>query len=141
MNDDPRRDRDETPYDPGDAPHGSGDTSRALDGTPDGPRDTPDASGETPPALRPVPRSEPRPVSGRGRPHGRPISWVFVGAFLVFFAAGGLALVIGNMPLFWGCLAAVILMIPVGRAIRIMDDTMGWTHARADRHQKRARER
>ncbi|GGQ28148.1 hypothetical protein [Streptosporangium pseudovulgare] len=117
------------------------DTPRALDGTPDDPRDTPDVPGDTPRALRPVPRSEPKPVSDRGRPHGRPVSWAFVAAFLVFFAAGGLGLVIGNMALFWSCLAAVVLMVPVGRGIRIMDDTMGWTHARTDRHQKPARER
>jgi len=65
-----------------------------------------------------------RSSSDHGRRHGRPRSWFYVGVFLLFFAAGGVALVVNAPALFWVCLAALILLVPIGKMIGVMDDTM-----------------
>jgi hypothetical protein len=79
--------------------------------------------------TNPVPESDPRPISARGRPHGRMSSWILVTAVLVAFICGGIAMVVHAWGLFWICLAVIVLSVPVGRLIGIMDDTMAWTHA------------
>ena len=79
--------------------------------------------------TNPVPESEPRPVSERGRPHGKISSWLLVTAVITAFTAGGIALIVQSWWLFWLCAAVVVLSIPLGRAVRIMEDTMAWTHA------------
>ncbi|GAA0439016.1 hypothetical protein Acor_68570 [Acrocarpospora corrugata] len=82
-----------------------------------------------------VPRSAPR---GRGgHPHGRLISWIYVAAVLLVFTTGGIALIITNWALFWTCFGLLILAAPaVGRAIHITDDTMKWTNALPDEHER-----
>jgi hypothetical protein len=81
------------------------------------------AGGLTGPTLGRVPR----PVSEQGHPHGRPISWVLVGTVLTAFVVGGLALIANAWWLMAICGAIVLLAIPVGAAIHIMSDTVGWT--------------
>ncbi|GIH22186.1 hypothetical protein Aph01nite_04960 [Acrocarpospora phusangensis] len=75
-----------------------------------------------------VPRSTPRPISPGGHPHGRPISWIFVTVVIIVFTTGGLALILANWALFWTCFGLLLLAAPVGRAIRITDDTIAWTN-------------
>jgi fatty acid desaturase len=59
-----------------------------------------------------------RPTSRRGKHihHGRTLAaWVGSGLGMVAFVVGGIAVVIQNWPLFWGCvgLAAVALIVTV----------------------------
>jgi hypothetical protein len=79
--------------------------------------------------TNPVPESEPHPLSSRGRAHGKLSSWLLVIAVLVAFTGGGIAMIMQSWVLFWVCAAVVIVSVPMGRVIRIMDDTMQWTHA------------
>lgn len=79
--------------------------------------------------TNPVPECEPHPLSERGRPHGKLSSWVLVAVVLAAFTAGGIALIVQAWTLFWICVAVVILSVPAGLVIGIMDDTMQWTHA------------
>lgn len=79
--------------------------------------------------TNPVPESEPRPVSEHGRPHGRLSSWLLIVVVIAAFACGGIAMITHIWWLFWVSLAVVLLSIPAGRAIRIMDDTMAWRSA------------
>ena len=61
-----------------------------------------------------------------GHPHGRRSSWLLVTAVVLAFAFGGVALVLHLWWLFWACAAVVLLAIPVGKAIGIMNDTVAW---------------
>jgi hypothetical protein len=64
------------------------------------------------------------PVGEHPYRHGRPRSWVLVGVVIAAFCAGGVA-VIGHLwVLFWVCAALVVLAVPVGKMIGIMDDTV-----------------
>ncbi|WP_066360361.1 hypothetical protein [Herbidospora mongoliensis] len=56
--------------------------------------------------------------------HGRPRSWIYVGVFLAVFILGGVGLIIGSAVLFWVCLAVVIALLPMGKLIGVMDDTV-----------------
>jgi hypothetical protein len=69
----------------------------------------------------------PRPVNDAGHPHGRPISWALVATVLIAFTVGGIALILHAWWLMAICGAIVLAAIPVGAAIRIMSDTVGWT--------------
>jgi hypothetical protein len=62
--------------------------------------------------------------AGHGR--GRPSSWLLIGAVIAAFAAGGAAIVLHVWPLLWACVAVVVLAVPAGKAMRIMDDTVTW---------------
>lgn len=66
-------------------------------------------------------------MSLSGKPRGKRSSWGLVGVMIAAFVAGGLALVLHLWVVFWACVAVVVLSIPAGMAIRIMDDTVGWT--------------
>ncbi|WP_062350985.1 hypothetical protein [Herbidospora yilanensis] len=59
-----------------------------------------------------------------GNRHGRPRSWIYAGVFLGVFVLGGAGLVIGSMPLFWTCLVVLVVLVPVGKLIGVMDDTV-----------------
>lgn len=74
----------------------------------------------------PAERVEHRFVPERGRSHGKPGSWVLVGVVTGAFTVGGAALVIGSWWLFWVAVGIVVLAIPAGKAIHIMDDTVSW---------------
>lgn len=65
-----------------------------------------------------------RPAGGHDSHRGRPRSWVLVGVVIAAFCAGGVAVVDHLWPLFWACLGVVVLAIPVGKIIGIMDDTV-----------------
>jgi len=43
---------------------------------------------------------------------------------IIAFATGGVSLAIHAWWLFWVCAAVVVLAIPMGKAIGIMDDTV-----------------
>lgn len=68
----------------------------------------------------------PHPNTLAGNPHGRPASWIVVGTAFVAFALGGIALILHAWVLMWICAAVAVLMFPIGLAIHIMDDTVGW---------------
>jgi hypothetical protein len=79
--------------------------------------------------TNPVPESEPRPISESGRPHGKLSSWLLVAVVTAAFLCGGIAMITHAWWLFWTCVAVVLLSVPAGRAVRIMDDTMVWRSA------------
>jgi hypothetical protein len=65
------------------------------------------------------------PVGGPPHRHaGSPRSWVLVGVVVAAFIAGGAAVVWHLWVLFWVCAGVVVLAIPVGKMIGIMDDTV-----------------
>jgi hypothetical protein len=68
----------------------------------------------------------PRPVNLKGNPHGKLSSWLVVITALLAFAVAGVALIFKAWIVIWICVAIIALMIPVGFAVRIMDDTVGW---------------
>lgn len=65
-----------------------------------------------------------QPIGGHVSHHGRARSWVLVGVVVAAFSAGGIAIVAHLWPLFWACAGVVVLAIPVGKMIGIMDDTV-----------------
>jgi|ERR1700761_4990649 len=64
------------------------------------------------------------PVGDHSHSFGKPISWIFVGVTIAVFATGGFSIVFGIWWLFWACLGAFILTVPVGKAIDIMGDAV-----------------
>jgi len=68
----------------------------------------------------------PRPVRLEGNPHGKLSSWLVVATALLAFAVAGVALIFKAWIVIWICVAIIALMFPVGFAVRIMDDTVGW---------------
>lgn len=67
-----------------------------------------------------------RHVPEQGHPHGKPRSWVLVAIVLLAFIAGGMAIILHGWIVVWVCAAIILVSIPVGRAIGIMDDTIAW---------------
>lgn len=70
---------------------------------------------------------EPHPLSGHGRKHGKPTSWILVVVMSTAFACGGVALILGVWWLFYACAGIFALGVPAGALIGIMDDTVQWT--------------
>jgi len=64
------------------------------------------------------------PIGGHSHRHGRPRSWVLVSVVIAAFCAGGVAVVGHLWVLFWVCAGVVVLSVPVGKMIGIMDDTV-----------------
>lgn len=64
------------------------------------------------------------PVGGHETQHGRPASWVLVGIIIAAFVAGGFAIIYRQWWLFWLCVGIVVLSVPTGKIIGIMDDTV-----------------
>jgi hypothetical protein len=62
----------------------------------------------------------------RGNPHGKVSSWVLVTVVVLAFSAGGVAMAIHVWWLFWTCAAILLLCIPAGKIIGIMEDTVAW---------------
>ncbi len=75
---------------------------------------------------RPWEQIEDRHVAQGGHPHGRPASWVLVTVVIAAFAAGGAALITHLWWLLWTCAEVVVLAVPAGKVIGIMDDTVAW---------------
>jgi len=69
---------------------------------------------------------EDRHIPEGGHPHGKPASWGLVTAVMVTSVAGGLSIIAHAWWLLWVCIAIVALVIPVGKMIGIMDDTVDW---------------
>jgi hypothetical protein len=72
------------------------------------------------PGRRPVERA----VGGHSSHYGRPRSWILVGVVIAAFCAGGAAIIVHLWPLFWACAGVVVLSVPAGKIIGIMDDTV-----------------
>ncbi len=64
------------------------------------------------------------PIGGHPHRHGKPRSWVLVGVVIAAFCAGGVAVIWHLWVLFWVCAGLVVLSVPVGKLIGIMDDTV-----------------
>ena len=71
-----------------------------------------------------VPLPGEQPIGGRPRWPGRLMSWLLVAVIAVAFVAGGFAVIEESWPLFWVCLAVVVLSVPVGRRLGILGDTV-----------------
>jgi hypothetical protein len=74
----------------------------------------------------PSERLEDRHVPENGNPHGKPSSWALVAVVTAAFITGGLAIITHTWWLVWACSAIVVLAIPAGKAIGIMNDTVAW---------------
>jgi hypothetical protein len=71
------------------------------------------------------------PVGGHKHRHGKPASWVLVAVIIAAFTVGAFAVVFRVWPLFWVCAAIVVLSVPAGKAVGIMNDTVmvdEWLH-------------
>jgi hypothetical protein len=53
---------------------------------------------------------------------------VLVAVIIAAFVAGGAALITGSWWLFWACAGIVVLSVPAGKIIGIMDDTVMVEH-------------
>jgi hypothetical protein len=75
---------------------------------------------------RPWEQVEDRHIPEGGHPHGKPASWILVTVVMAASAAGGLAIIMHTWWLLWACLAIVVLAVPAGKIIGIMEDTVDW---------------
>ena len=75
---------------------------------------------------RPWEQLEDRHVAEGGHPHGKPASWVLVAVVMAASVTGGISIITHTWWLLWTCIALVVLAIPVGKMIGIMDDTVDW---------------
>jgi hypothetical protein len=75
---------------------------------------------------RPWEQIEDRHVPEGGHPHGKPASWVLVAMVTVAFITGGAAIITHAWWLLWACIGIVVLAVPAGKMIGIMDDTVAW---------------
>jgi hypothetical protein len=76
--------------------------------------------------ARPWENEQDRHVPAGGNPHGKPTSWALVAVIIAAFSGGGAALILHTWWLFWTCAGVVLLTIPVGKMIGIMNDTISW---------------
>lgn len=75
---------------------------------------------------RPWEQLEDRHVPEGGHTHGKPASWALVSVVMVASLAGGLSIIAHAWWLLWACIAIVVLAVPAGKMIGIMDDTVDW---------------
>jgi hypothetical protein len=75
---------------------------------------------------RPWEQMEDRHVPEAGHPHGKPASWLLVAVVTAAFITGGVAIITHAWWLLWGCIGIVVLAVPAGKVIGIMDDTVAW---------------
>jgi hypothetical protein len=75
---------------------------------------------------RPWEQLEGRHVPEGGYPHGKPASWVLVAVVTAASVTGGISIITHVWMLLWACIAIVVLAIPAGKMIGIMDDTVDW---------------
>lgn len=76
-------------------------------------------------AHQPFDQPGAKPSMG-GHPHGKRSSWVLTALVIIAFLAGGTGLIMHFWWLFWVCVGVVVLSVPVGKAIGIMNDTVVW---------------
>ena len=81
----------------------------------------PDGQGQ-----RPWEQLEDRHVPEGGYPHGKPASWVLVAVVTAAAVTGGISIITHAWVLLWACIAIVVLAIPGGKMISIMEDTVDW---------------
>ena len=81
----------------------------------------PDGQGQ-----RPWEQLEDRHVPEGGYPHGKPASWVLVAVVTAAAVAGGISIITHAWVLLWACVAIVVLAVPAGKVIGIMEDTVDW---------------
>ena len=67
---------------------------------------------------------EHRHVPEGGHPHGKPASWVLVGVVIAAFTTGGVAIIAHAWWLLWTCTGIIVLAIPAGKVVGIMNDTV-----------------
>jgi hypothetical protein len=91
------------------------------------------ASGSGPPEEisagqgdRPWEQIEDRNLPLGGHTHGKPASWVLVAVVTAAFLTGGMAIIAHTWWLLWTCIGIVVLAVPAGKVIGIMDDTVAW---------------
>ena len=89
------------------------------------------SSGQGP---RPWERVEDRDVPPAGHLHGKPSSWLLVAMVTGAFTTGGVAIIVHVWWLFWACAGIVVLAIPAGKLIGIMDDTIAWGSTPPETH-------
>jgi hypothetical protein len=82
----------------------------------------------------PSERREDRHVPEGGNPDGKASSWVLVAMVTAAFITGGLAIITHTWWLLWACSGVVVLAVPAGKAIGIMDDTATWGSTPAAGH-------
>jgi hypothetical protein len=75
---------------------------------------------------RPWEQLEDRHVPEGGYPHGKPASWVLVAVVTAAAVTGGISIITHAWVLLWACIAIVVLAIPAGKMIGIMEDTVDW---------------
>jgi hypothetical protein len=75
---------------------------------------------------RPWEQIEDRHVPHGGYPHGKPASWVLVAAVTAASVTGGISIITHVWVLLWACIAIVVLAMPAGKMIGIMEDTVDW---------------
>jgi len=75
---------------------------------------------------RPWEQIEDRQVPEEGHPHGKPASWVLVAVVIAAFLTGGAAIIAHIWWLLWACIGIVVLAVPAGKMIGIMEDTVAW---------------
>ena len=61
-----------------------------------------------------------------GHPHGRLSSWMLVAAVTAIFTTGGIAIISHAWWLLWTCAGLLVLALPAGKMIGIMDNTVSW---------------
>lgn len=71
------------------------------------------------------PHAGEHPIGGHSHLHGRPGSWALVAVIIAAFFVGGLSIITRTWWIFWLCAVIVVLAVPAGKIIGIMDDTVG----------------
>jgi hypothetical protein len=67
---------------------------------------------------------EHRHVPEGGHPHGKPASWMLVGVVITAFTTGGVAIIAHAWWLVWTCTGIIVLALPAGKVVGIMNDTV-----------------
>ena len=75
---------------------------------------------------RPWEQMEDRNIPQGGHPHGKPASWALVAVVTAAAVTGGISIITHSWWLLWACIAIVVLAIPAGKMIGIMEDTVDW---------------
>lgn len=73
------------------------------------------------------------PLGDHPYQHGRPTSWVLVAVIIAAFCVGGIAVIEHLWGLFWVCVGIVVLSVPAGKIIGIMNDTVSIKEGPRDR--------
>ena len=77
---------------------------------------------------------EHRHVPEGGHPHGKPASWTLVAVVIAAFTTGGIAIIAHAWWLMWACAGIIVLSIPAGKVVGIMNDTVGGDSTPAAAH-------